>query len=194
MRASLIAAASLALTGVACATTTKTVVRTSPGTGPGGPGTTTAPAPGGSGGQPGQGAGAGSNFRASVASASGAYAGEGGRAEISVQAHGSGASRPVKLAFRSLPCRGAPQCVQLDGTLVGAIATRRAGPPDVGRSFSVTANGRLSTLGRVTATGIGHGTGFIARGRETLDLTLTSRSGRITLRAVSGTVRGFTSP
>jgi hypothetical protein len=161
---------------------------------PSGPGTTTAPGPGGSGGQTGQGGGAASRdtFQGSVASASGAYAGEGGRAGISVQVRGSGVKRPVKLVFHSLPCQGAPQCVQLDGTLTGEITAGPRGVPDTGRSFSVMATGRLTTLGRVTATGTGHGTGFIARGHELLDLTLISRSGRITLRSVSGTVRGFT--
>jgi hypothetical protein len=84
--------------------------------------------------------------------------------------------------------------VQLDGTLMGEIAARRAGPPDTGRSFSVTASGRLTTLGTVTATGIVQGTGFIARGHEVLDLTLVSRAGRITMHSASGTVHGFTSP
>ncbi len=134
------------------------------------------------------------SFRGSVASASGAYAGEGGRVELSLQVRGSGVSRPITLVFRSLPCRGAPQCVQLDGALTGHLVALPGGPPDTGRGFTITAAGRLTTLGHVTAAGIGHGTGFIARGHELLDLALTSHSGRITLRTLSGTVRGFSSP
>lgn len=129
-----------------------------------------------------------------MSAASGAYSGEGGRAQVSLYLGGSGASRPVSLVFRSLPCQGAPQCVQLDGVLSGRMMRRPGGIPDTGQSDSITASGRLTTLGRVTATGVSQGTGFIARGHELLELTLTSRSGRVTLRAMSGSVGTFSSP
>ncbi len=134
------------------------------------------------------------SFQGTVISATGAYAGEGGRAEVTVQTRGGGTRRPVKLAFRSLPCQGSPQCVQLDGTLAGTIEARARGVPDTGRVLTVSATGRLTTLGAVTAAGTAHGTGFIARGHELLDLTLINRSGRITLRGISRSVGGFSSP
>lgn len=133
-------------------------------------------------------------FRGEVTSASGVFAGEGGRAEVLLQTRGSRFNRPVTLTFHSLPCRGVPQCVQLDGALSGRIVTRTGGVPDTGRSFAITAMGHLTTLGTVTAAGIGHGTGFINRGHEELAITLRSRSGRIAFRALSGVVPGFRSP
>jgi hypothetical protein len=129
-----------------------------------------------------------------VASATGAYAGEGGRAEVLVAVRGSGVNRRITLVFHSLPCQGEPQCVQLDGRLAGVMVARPGPVPDAGRSFLVRATGRLTTLGPVTAIGVGHGTGFIARAHELLDLTLISRSGRVMLHAVSRPVGGFSSP
>jgi hypothetical protein len=134
------------------------------------------------------------SFRGSVSSASGAYAGEGGRSAVALEVRGRGASRPIKLTFRSLPCQGAPQCVQLDGTLTGRISTQPRGVPDTGRSFAIRATGRLTTLGHVSARGIIQGTGFIAHGHVLLELTLTNPSGSVTLRAQSSTVGGFSSP
>jgi hypothetical protein len=183
MRASLLAAGVLALMGGACGSaSSRSPSRPVP---PNQTGTTTS--------QTNAGAGQDS-FRGGVTSASGAYAGEGGRAEVLLHTRGAGSSRPVTLTFRSLPCQGAPQCVQLDGTLNGRIVTRPGGVPDTGRSSSVTATGRLTTLGSVTAAGIVHGTGFISQGHELLELTLRNRSGRITLRVLTGPVRGFSSP
>jgi len=138
--------------------------------------------------------GARNSFQASVTSATGVYSGEGGRAQVLLQIRGSGPRRATKLVFRSLPCQGAPQCVQLDGVLTGVITARPGPVPDAGRSFVIAATGRLTTLGHVRATGIGHGTGFIARGHELLDLTLSGHAGRLGLRALSGSVGGFSSP
>jgi hypothetical protein len=192
MRAFLVAAIWLGLTAAACGSAAPhSRSQRAPGSQPGHTTTASQTSPGA--GQTSDGA-AGNSFRGSVASASGAYAGEGGRVEVTLQARGSGVSRPITLVFRSLPCRGAPQCVQLDGALTGHIVARPGGPPDTGRSFTITAAGRLTTLGHVSAAGIEHGTGFIARGHELLDLALTSRSGRIALRTLSGSVGGFSSP
>jgi hypothetical protein len=60
--------------------------------------------------------------------------------------------------------------------------------------FTLTAAGTVSPLGRTSLTGTVHGTGFIARGHETMTVTLATARGSVTVTASSGTVPGFTSP
>ena len=164
MRASLLAAVCLGLSAAACGNAASHSA-SGPGTHPGGTTSTSTSSAPGTGGPTGGGR---NSFRGAVVSAGGAYAGEGGRSAVELEVRGTGASRPIKLAFLSLPCLRAPQCVQLDGTLTGRISTQPRGVPDTGRSFAITATGRLTTLGQVKARGIIQGTGFIARGHEQL--------------------------
>jgi hypothetical protein len=66
--------------------------------------------------------------------------------------------------------------------------------PDTGTSFTIMASGKLKPLGPVSATGTAQGTGFIARGYASMQLTLTAGNGTVTYQAQAGPVGGFTSP
>jgi hypothetical protein len=178
------AAVCLALTGGACSAAASSSASGHRGNGSG------------AGGGGGRGAHVGRRdvFRGSVISGDGAYAGDSGRVELSLHPHGAGRSRLVRIVLRGLPCQGASRCLALSGVLRGVITEPTRQNPDVGQDFSIIANGRITGVGRVTSDGNGHGTGFIRRAREILQITLINRSGRITVRARSHLVRGFSSP
>jgi hypothetical protein len=78
--------------------------------------------------------------------------------------------------------------------LRGTITPHAKQIADAGDGYSLRLVGSLKGLGATVATGAVHGTGFIARGRETLTLTLRLGRGTITVEAVSGIVPGFTHP
>jgi len=78
---------------------------------------------------------------------------------------------------------------------MGSMAVIGMPIPDAGVKLRLTATGAVKPLGRVSVTGTVHGTGFIARGHEFLQLTLTSlHKGVVTVDAHSGLVAGFTTP
>src|SRR5436305_4013559 len=132
-------------------------------------------------------------FVGKVVSGTGAYAGDFGRLRIYLHSRGSGRTRPVKVVLQARPCKGRAHCLRLAGTLKGDLAKRSGGNPDTGRGFSLAGHGRVAPLGKTTANGRGQGSGFIARGHETLSVVLTGPSGSVTIHALSKAVRGFTS-
>lgn len=135
------------------------------------------------------------SFTGSIIGATGRFAGERGAvALVTVPAAGQGV-RPLKLTLRGSGCTaGSRRCVELTGSLSGTLALGPVRVPDVGSRLTIAASGRIKPIGLVSATGTVQGTGFIARGRETLDLRLRAPRGTITVRAVSARVPGFTSP
>jgi hypothetical protein len=66
--------------------------------------------------------------------------------------------------------------------------------PDTGSTFKLRAAGSFKPIGRLTAVGTVHGTGFIDRGRELLRLTLSGSRGLLELIGRSSAVPAFTSP
>ena len=58
----------------------------------------------------------------------------------------------------------------------------------------MAASGRLSSLGAVTAKGDMTGVGFIRTGRRSLSVTLTARSGTLTVMGLGPLVPSFTPP
>jgi hypothetical protein len=133
-------------------------------------------------------------FSGSIVRATGAYSGYRGRVKIYVHSRGSGQKRPLRLVVRGA-CRTAPgNCRSLSGALIGSIAHAGHQLPDVGNGFTLTGAGPVSPLGHATGRGSVQGTGFIARGYETLTLTLTTSRGSVTVSAQTGPVKGFSSP
>jgi hypothetical protein len=103
--------------------------------------------------------------------------------------------RSLDLALRGRACKQAPRCLRLSGTVSGVLMlVSRHLPADIGRGFSVRAGGSVAPLGQVTLRGTGHGSGFIARGREQLRIVLKGANGTLTILAHSTRVRAFTSP
>lgn len=133
-------------------------------------------------------------FTGSIRSGSGAYAGNTGRIHIYLQPTGRGLRRSATITLAGLPCTGATHCLDLSGRLGGTLTASAVHIPDVGRGYALTGTGSVHPLGRVTGRGQVQGTGFIARGHESLTLTLTGGSGSVTVQALSSTVGGFTSP
>ena len=70
----------------------------------------------------------------------------------------------------------------LDGTLTGWIKPSRVGPADAGLRFAVDGSGKLGGLDTFTVTGSLQGTGFIAKGHATGELTLTNALGTIKVK------------
>ncbi len=134
-------------------------------------------------------------FSGQISASSGRFSADTGNVAIDL-APGSSAQTPRKLtiAFHRRGCGRKRHCVHLSGTLTGRLTVNFPRIPDVGQSFTIHASGRLKPLGHVSAQGLVNGTGFIARGRETLHLRLHTRRGTISVRAQSGLVPGFTSP
>ena len=134
------------------------------------------------------------SFQGSIRSATGTYSGDTGRAHIYLHPTGAGPRRSVTVTFAGLPCRGANHCVELSGTLTGTIAAGPGHIPDVGHAYVLSGAGSIHPLGRARGRGAVQGTGFIARGEESLSITVTGASGSVTLDATSPPVHGFTSP
>jgi hypothetical protein len=86
-------------------------------------------------------------------------------------------------------CRGLHGCPA--GTLRGTWAVIPT-PSDAGETVAMSGRGTLGVLGSARAVGRGQGTGFIARGRPTLRLTLTTAAGVLTLTAAGPLEPGFT--
>jgi hypothetical protein len=121
--------------------------------------------------------------------------------------HGAhaGASHPVRVVLRrsatahhftatltASGCTGSATCPH--GSLAGTWAAKTSTPggPDAGTDDVLKAAGSITPLGHVTATGTADGTGFIARGRQTLHLTLHGDGTTLTVSALSGDVPSFT--
>jgi hypothetical protein len=130
-----------------------------------------------------------------ISAATGAYAGDSGRASITLAPSSSmKARRSLMVSLKGDSCAGRPSCLKLRGTLKGTITAEAGRVRDVGASFTLALKGSAAPLGSVRATGTVNGTGFIARGRETARITLKARHGNVTITAQSAPVRGFTSP
>jgi hypothetical protein len=133
-------------------------------------------------------------FKATINSGSGRMAHAKGTFEIDVTpAPASHGKRGVTLDFRGSGCSRKQQC-RLSGTLHGTLTPVFNRFPDGGSMFTVHATGRLGRLGHVTVTGSLHGTGNIARGYETMDVTVSGKSSSLALQSRAGPVRGFTTP
>lgn len=125
------------------------------------------------------------SFHGQISAASGRFAASRGAVAISNSfASGRiGVAAPLRLTLRGA----------LSGTLTGT-ASQHIGIPDTGALLRLDARGSVSALGAVTATGTARGTGFIARGRLGLTLTLYARGGTVTIQGHSELVPGFTRP
>jgi hypothetical protein len=78
----------------------------------------------------------------------------------------------------------------LDGTVRGTLKPA-VGIPDLGPAFSVQGKGKLGGLDEFTVTGFLHGTGFVAKGQATGELTLTNAHGTIKLKLEGPQQPGF---
>ena len=104
----------------------------------------------------------------------------GSKGHVSIK-HGAGDA--VKMRFTG----------SLRGTVTGTML-KQTSLPDTGARFAIAGAGRVKPLGHVSVSGTAHGTGFIARGYESLNLTLSNAKHHVTVTAQSGLVPGFTSP
>jgi hypothetical protein len=135
-------------------------------------------------------------FSGTIRGATGRYAGHHGQASLDIRL-GPSAGQSSKLTVTVYPgrCPAAHVCLDVRGTLTGTfVPAGPGGPSDVGRQFTLQATGRIAPLGKVSARGTVHGTGFILRGRETMRLTVITRRGKLAIDALSRPVPGFTSP
>ena len=154
----------------------------------------------GGGGPPGTGGGgadsapARDSFTGTILSGTGAYSHAHGRVIVHLHPRGSGTARPIRVVVIGRCGGGSHHCTALNGAVSGRLTP--AGPrlPDVGHGFKLSGAGRVTPLGHVTLRGAVSGTGFIAHGHEQLTITLSSSSGSMTVQAVSGPVKGFSSP
>jgi hypothetical protein len=165
--------------------------------GAGGSSTQSSGGPGGRGGPPrgGDSAPPRDTFMGSIISGAGAYADRHQAVvKVFIHPHGSGERRLVRLVFASRCGGSSSGCISLNGTAQGRLTGSPRGVPDVGRSYSLSATGRIGSLGRVLIRGEVVGTGFISHAHELLKLTLTAMSGQVTIVAYSAMVKGFTSP
>ncbi|HWH11592.1 MAG TPA: hypothetical protein VG165_10740 [Solirubrobacteraceae bacterium] len=131
-------------------------------------------------------------FTGSVTAVTGSLHGERGSVAITIQF--AGGPLPATLTIRPRTCPKGHRCVEVSGRLRGTFSLNGPRIPDVGASYAIRASGTIAPLGHAVATGTVSGTGFIAHGRETLDLKLTGASATITIDAQSRLVPGFTSP
>ncbi|MGI8800929.1 MAG: hypothetical protein ACR2KV_01985 [Solirubrobacteraceae bacterium] len=138
-------------------------------------------------------------FTGAIVSGTGHYANYRGAVRLVLRAPAATTSRlPFTLTLSGPACSGqalhAPRhCVSLAGKLTGSAFVSMSNP-DVGRSFALTALGKITPLGHVSVTGTSHSLGFIAHGRIPLSLHLRSSAGGLTITAQSPQVNGFSSP
>jgi hypothetical protein len=112
--------------------------------------------------------------------------GEGARYTAFVKLRGTLCTRRLHSSRRG--------CRQLSGAVTGS-GTRLPHIPDTpGRVKITAASGRTNVLGAVTAEGAYAGTGFIAKGVRSIWITLTGRSGAITIGGHGPPVKGFSPP
>jgi hypothetical protein len=135
------------------------------------------------------------SFSGSITAATGRFSGDHGAVAIVLAPSTGQGLRRLSLTVRGSGCRTpAHRCVALTGRLSGTLALGPLRVPDVGSSLTIRAAGAIKPLGQVSASGTVQGTGFIAHGRETLKLRLTTAGGAITIKADSAVVPGGTTP
>jgi hypothetical protein len=135
------------------------------------------------------------SFSGAISSATGTYAGRGGAVAVTLApGAATGNARAVSVTVTGRRCADHRHCLTLLGHLHGTMRAAPRQVPDIGQKLSLQLTGRLAPLGQVGAGGSVQGTGFIARGRESLLLTLHGRQGSVTVHATSGVVPGFTGP
>lgn len=147
------------------------------------------PAAGGGGSAPAQ-----DSFTGAILAGIGAYSGAHGRVKIDLHPRGSGQARPTRVVVIGHCGPASQHCTELNGAITGTLTPAAPRVPDAGRGFNLAGTGRVSPLGHVTLRGSVSGTGFISHGHELMKITLSSRSGSVTVQAVSGPVNGFTTP
>jgi hypothetical protein len=121
-----------------------------------------------------------------IVAAGGRYAGATARVRIVLRGE---TGHRFSAAVTMQTCHGLGGCPR--GTVRG---TWRALPaePDTGQQASLAGSGRLTALGAVRARGRANGTGFIARGRPSLRLVMSTAGGSLTVSATGPLERGFT--
>jgi hypothetical protein len=135
------------------------------------------------------------SFSGRIVTGTGIYSGDSGGVAIELSVPPSGPKqRPITVTLRGKSCGGAQHCLRLRGGTRGTLTLMRTRVPDVGSGFALKAAGSVTPLGHTSITGTVHGTGFIARGHDTMSVTLTNTRGSVTVTASSATVPGFTSP
>lgn len=135
------------------------------------------------------------SFEGNVVSATGRFRGDGGSVRIRLIVGPSHeAIRPLTVIVEARRCGAVRRCLRLAGNLKGTLYYEARQVPDTGARLRVAASGSIKPIGSVSASGHIHATGFIRRGRETLQLTLASTSGSITAEGKSSVLPGFTSP
>lgn len=134
-------------------------------------------------------------FKGTVSAANGAYSGEDGTALIAIGAPALGPTvRHATFKVSGSRCHSTAHCIRLVGSFHGTITVTGPYNPDVGKQFTIAGSGTVNPLGHVEVTGTAHGTGFVAHGRESLQLRLDASRGSVTVTAQSGLVAGFSSP
>jgi hypothetical protein len=134
-------------------------------------------------------------FSGRITARTGVLQGDRGHATADLAVTGSrAATRRLTITIRGRLCDKSKHCVGLTGHLKGTITALADTIPDIGRSFTIRAAGVIRRFGHVRVSGRVDGTGFIARGHESLHLTATGHAGRLALYAQSRLVPGFTSP
>jgi hypothetical protein len=85
---------------------------------------------------------------------------------------------------------GHPMHSPATGTLVGSY-TMADPMPDVGMSYSLTGQGAVAGLGRVSVNGSVHSLGFMAEGEAGGTITLSNHRGSLTLQLLGPMQAGF---
>lgn len=133
-------------------------------------------------------------FTGQVTASAGRYASVRDRLTVYLLPQSTGSRRRIIVQIVGRGCSAATiHCVRLHGTLTGTMTAQKT-VPDLPTRFALIARGRVRPLGRVSATGVVQGIGFVISGRETLTLTLRNAHGRVALAGHSAVLRGFTSP
>ena len=134
------------------------------------------------------------SFSGTIGSATGAARGDSGTVKVTLApGAGTGDRRTVTVILSGRVCRDR-RCRALGGRLRGTLIRRPNRIPDIGQRFTLALAGSVAPLGPLSGDGTVNGTGFIARGRETLAIRLRARHGTVALLARSAVVPGFTSP
>jgi hypothetical protein len=132
-------------------------------------------------------------FSGSISSATGRYRSDHGRVSIELSVSTSAkTTRHMTLIVRGASCGKTHHCLALSARLSGSVTRHAAAIPDIGASDTLRASGAVKPLGQTSVSGTIEGTGMIGRGHETMVLTLTTHSGKLTIGATSPIVPGFT--
>ena len=107
---------------------------------------------------------------------------------LSVTLHGARCRRRSSTHLSTRPC------LALSGAITGSAVQLPHNPDGGGERRIRAASGRTTLLGNVTAVGAYTGTGFIARGRRSIRITIKGRSGAITVDGRGPLIGGFQAP